>query len=125
MLNKTIIGLICMWMFYANAENNLTMRILSYETDQVEILDAEGKVLRTVDKTTLPEPDVTIMQVNEELELVQIEDNQGQPVWLDMYYLRLSEGKQVALKCITLQTSLASDHQEAGTMGLGGSCSGE
>ena len=43
MLNKTIIGLICMWMFYANAENNLTMRILSYETDQVEILDGQGQ----------------------------------------------------------------------------------
>ncbi len=124
-MKKIIIGLLCMWMFSANAENNLTMRILSYEADQVEILDAEGKVLRTVDKTALPEPDVAVIQINEELELVQIEDSQGQPVWLDMYYLRLSEGKQVALKCITLQTSLASDHQEAGTMGLGGGCSGE
>ncbi len=101
------------------------LKILGFSTEQIETLDSNGKVISEVPVSTLPEPEIIVLEHNTSLDLVKINNASGEPVWLDVYFLKLNQGKVVDLPCHKLAETGEKDRHETGTMGFGGRCEKE
>ncbi|BAU75767.1 hypothetical protein [Metapseudomonas furukawaii] len=94
----------------------------AFLADPVAVLDEQGKLQREVARQELPGQPLTVLQYNEDLELVQVELS-GQKIWLDTVDLRLNPSKIVKLPCQKLPTSQATDQHNNSTIGFGAGCS--
>ncbi|GGW87392.1 hypothetical protein [Alteromonas halophila] len=98
------------------------LAITDFSVENIETLDAQGKVLATVPVSSLPDTDIPVIEKNEELDLIKIKNKQGEEVWLDAYFVKLNKGKVVDLPCYKMSETDGKDSRETGTMGFGGTC---
>ncbi|MEQ3638219.1 MAG: hypothetical protein ABNH03_00560 [Alteromonas sp.] len=123
MIKKTLLATSVLFSLNVFAGSDSTLKILNFEVDPAMILDSTGKLVEEIPVAQLPTPEIEVLAFNEELELVQINNRAGTPIWLDIYDLELNQGKIVELDCSKLATARQADHHETGTMGFGGRCS--
>ena len=101
---------------------NEPLAITGFSVEEIETLDAKGKVIATVAVDTLPSTDIPVLERNDVLDLVKIKNSKGEGVWLDTYFVQLNKGKVVDLPCYKISETGAKDKRETGTMGFGGAC---
>lgn len=109
----------------AGTAHSEELKILGFNTENIETLDSSGKVISEVPVTALPKPEIVVLEHNKTLDLVKINNKAGEPVWLDVYFLKLNQGKVVDLPCHKLAETGEVDRHETGTMGFGGRCEKE
>ncbi|MDD4865030.1 MAG: hypothetical protein PHE38_13595 [Alishewanella agri] len=122
-MRKVIITcLILSFTSVSSFSNEESLKILSYETNPIAVLDENNRLISKIDVKQLPKPEVLVLAVNEVLDLIMIQDLNGNEIWLDTFDVRLNRGKAVNLDCYRLMSATPKDTQEAGTMGFGGKC---
>ncbi|WP_085298393.1 hypothetical protein [Cognaticolwellia mytili] len=119
-MNKYFLFLAITFASLCEAENSL--KILSYQTDPMPVLDKNAKFIKNVAVAELPAPEVAVTFFDEENELVKVVDKDGTEFWFDSFDLELNKGKVVALPCVKLASNAANNATQAGTLGYGKSC---
>lgn len=115
----SVILMMCSVFGHLNAD---PLAITEFNVETIDTFSSDGKVIATVPVSSLPKTNIPVMEINDDLDLVAIEDNTGQIVWLDTYFVKLNQGKKVDLPCYKIGHTDAKDSREAGTMGFGGAC---
>ncbi len=81
-------------------EKSKPSTIVKYMAKKLELFDDKQEFTRRIDRKDLPKVPVTILQLDAENDMVQIELGDGQQVWLDKYYLKLNITSEVKYKCL-------------------------
>lgn len=124
MIKKVLPALSLILCVNAYADSADPVKILSFNIDPLEIVDATGAYIRDISQSELPSPEILVEHFNRDEELVQIKTLDGTLIWLDTYYVNLSETKDVDIPCTVLAQAKDSKSVEAGTMGFGNNCPG-
>lgn len=118
MRRTLLIGLLCSAPVWAQEP----LKIIGYPLEKVALYDAQGEFLGDLPREQLPSPDVPVLSVDEDKNLILIALSDRQ-VWLDPLDVKLNQGKTVTLDCRKVaETSVKADNKVKAVMGYSQAC---